>query len=192
MEESPTRRLLAAIDALTKFADDRAAPDYILSTDELNELIDREGKGVGLMVAVAGGRFAFNVPPNNPRNSYRQTDATGLKFIRTQFGISLRPGADWRLRLRSLSAAVQAYAESERKQTDTERTSQVVRTPGNLKQLIDLKRAISRGARRGLSKRESAVEFTNGNVRRADSLLRSLRRNRSHPALADNARRADS
>jgi hypothetical protein len=57
--------------------------------------------------------------------------------------------------------------------------------PRNLSRLVSLKRAIEKGAKRGQSMEESAVEFTNGNEQEARNLLRALRyhRQKGHQGL---------
>jgi hypothetical protein len=58
------------------------------------------------------------------------------------------------------------------------------RPPANIGRLLALKKAIEKGAKKGLSQRESALEFTDGDERKADTLLRSFRRHRENPGLS--------
>jgi hypothetical protein len=66
---------------------------------------------------------------------------------------------------------------------DTKRKN-VKRPLKNLKELLALKRAIAKGAKLGQTMEESAMEFADGNAKKAQALLRSLRRNRNRKELS--------
>jgi hypothetical protein len=57
------------------------------------------------------------------------------------------------------------------------------RLPKNIGTLMQLRKAIERGKKAGQTQQETALEFTDGDAKKAENLLRSLRRHRDHPGL---------
>jgi hypothetical protein len=94
----------------------------------------------------------------------------------------------WEMKMLSLRAAAEAVIDAEEinGQTDIRpdvKKDKKKRPLKNLKDLLRLKKAIDRGKKPGQTMTECALEFTDGDDRKAQSLLRSLRRNRNRLGL---------
>jgi hypothetical protein len=94
----------------------------------------------------------------------------------------------WEAKMLSLRAAVQAVINTKGidRQTDTKPDTgrkRKKRPLKNLQALVGLKKAITRGEKQRQTMTESALEYTDGDERRAQTLLRSLRRNRNRSEL---------
>jgi hypothetical protein len=68
------------------------------------------------------------------------------------------------------------------KKTDTKK-KRAPRVPKNIDRLTALKKKIAKDAKRGMTQLESALEFTNGDETKAQSMLRALRRHRGFLGL---------
>jgi hypothetical protein len=190
---SPARRLIAAIDELmagvAPFYFQPGRPLRWLNEDERKWLFDLEGQILGLVAIVAGGRIPFDGRPATSPKPPHHTSATGLPYTMCHLGISITKNSVWEAKLRTLRAAVQAVIASEESSGPTDNKADTVikrkkRPLKNLKELLDLKKALARGARHGQTRKESALEFTDGDERKAHALLRSLGRNRDRPELS--------
>jgi len=189
---SPERQLLRIIDELMALA----ASCYFqpgrllryLNKDERDHLYDLEGRVLGLVAIVQDGKIPFEGRPSHSPDPARFTPATGLPCTVSNRGLSIGRSPAWEAKMRSLRAAVQAVIECQgiNGQTDTRPDTyrnRPRRPLKNLKALLDLQKVIARGETHGQSKEESALEFTDGDEKRAHALLRSLRRNRNRSEL---------
>jgi hypothetical protein len=190
---SPARQLIAAIDDLmalaASFYFQPGQPLRALNKEERKHLLQLEGRVVGLVAIVAQGRIPLEGCPANCRNPSRYTVATGLPFTISNLGMTPTRNSAWEAKMLSLRGAVQAVIDTEETSGQKDKKPDTVgkrknRPLMNLKELVDLKKAMARGETRGQTMEESAVEFTNGDEQKAQALLRSLRRNRHRPELS--------
>jgi hypothetical protein len=190
---SPERQLLEAIDELMAIAAScyfqPGRPLRHLNKEERKHLYDLEGRIVGLVSIVQDGKIPLEGRPSHCPDPSRFTPATGLPCTVSPRGLSIGRSPAWEAKMLSLRAAVQAVVDCQdmNGQTDTRPDAgrkRKKRPLKNLKALLALQKAIARGERLGQTKEESAVEFTDGNVKKAQALLRSLRRNRNRSELS--------
>jgi hypothetical protein len=189
---SPARQLFAAIDELmalaASFYFQPGQPLRALNKEERQHFFDLEGRVVGLVSVVADGRIPFEGRPANCPNPSRYTVATGLPCTISNLGMTLTRNAAWEAKMLSVRGSVQAVIDTEEASGQKDKKPDTVgkrkkRPLKNLKELVDLKKAMARGEKRGQTMEESAMEFTNGDEKKAHALLRSLRRNRNRPEL---------
>ena len=190
---SPERQLLEAIDALMAIAAScyfrPGRPLRCLNKEERKHLYDLEGRVVGLVTIVQDGKIPFEGRPSHCPDPSRFTPATGLQCTVFPRGLSIGRSPAWEAKMLSLRAAVQAIVDCQEinGQTDTRPDAGrkgTKRPLKNLKTLLALQKAIARGEKLGQTKEESAVEFTDGDEKKAQALLRSLRRNRNRSELS--------
>lgn len=189
---SPAHQLLKAIDELRALAAScyfqPGRPLRLLNKEEQKYLFHLEGRIVGLVAIVLDGRIPFEGRAANCPQPSRFTAATGLPCTNSKSGMIIGRSSAWEAKMLSLRAAVQAVIDCQDADAPTDTRPDASRKRKkrplkNLKELLALIKVIARGEKLGQTMEESAVEFTDGNEKQAQALLRSLRRNRNRPEL---------
>ncbi|MBI3409817.1 MAG: hypothetical protein HY040_15870 [Planctomycetes bacterium] len=184
-------RLREAIDALVAFV--LANVGHFLSENERRRLFDLDGYVVGLLAVVANGKISLPAKPEMTLGGLRYTDGAAVPFSVSPKGTRMYLDSQWQEKMRSLRSAVQAVIDSESAadgQSDGQKDNVPDkpkktrnRCPKNAGLLRDLKRAIEKGQEKGMTKIDVAKEFADEEKMQPESLLRSLRRHRDHPAI---------
>ncbi len=112
-------RLVVAIDELLAFARARywevLNPRRDIDEDEWHELVNLEGRVVGLLAIVADGRIQFQSQPNSRSSQSRMlyTAGTGLPYFFCGQGRSINRDDRWEPKMLALRAAVQTVVQEE-------------------------------------------------------------------------------
>ncbi|HJT78097.1 MAG TPA: hypothetical protein VJ739_12910 [Gemmataceae bacterium] len=116
VRSDPASNLLAAIDQLVGFVTSRYGypKRYFLNKQERDTPINLDGRVVGLVAVVAGGRIPFEKPrARYPQDIGAYTAGTGVRYFVTREGMVLTRERQWEAAMQSLRAAVCAVVEVE-------------------------------------------------------------------------------
>jgi len=183
--------LLTAIEELIAYVTSRlwgaGGKDHVLSSDDFRQVAELEGRVVGLLATVAGGRLSFQHIIDEPkRQGSHYTAATGVKYSHVFGGVMLEPSHHWKTKMQSLRAAAQAIVDEEAADKDTSLDTpkkpgkKKLRGPRNFDQLLKLKHLIQSGEADGKMKIDIALKFTKDDDLKAQALLRQLRRHKEY------------
>jgi hypothetical protein len=193
--DSPARRLVAAIDDLIVFVAENnmhaGRPPIYLDDAGCSKLFALEGNVISLHRDVAGGNLPFQSQPSKVDAHSSYTPNTGIEYFDTRIGIGIHYMPEWDIKMKSLRAAAQAVEDAERSAVATnndspkdkpKKTRKVAkRGPRNATEFMKFKAAIDKAERRGQQKADAALEFTNGNEKKANALLRQFYRHKDLP-----------